>query len=163
MLTLDTFPTSKICPASCSVDGQIYGNGYPFPMFPVLIFPIVLVRVEKLIHGNIQQNDDFEEDVQAWVLAPVFHIHDGARGAVYKLGKILLRLALFFPFTFDFPAQGMRIKIFFILVHFYITSISFYISGEYMRTKYNFIFRQYFISFDKIAEHFRQRYNNKEN
>lgn len=55
-------------------------------MFPVLILPIVLVRIEKLIHGNIQQNDDFEEDVQAGVLAPVFHIHNRARGTVYKLG-----------------------------------------------------------------------------
>ena len=73
--------------------------------------------------------------------APVFHIHDGARGAVYKLGKVLLRPALFLQLAFDFPTQGMKIKIFFILVHFYITSISFYISGEHMRTKYNFIFR----------------------
>ena len=29
------FPTSKICPTSHSADGQIYGNGYPFPTYGV--------------------------------------------------------------------------------------------------------------------------------
>lgn len=38
MLTLDSFPTSEICPASHGADGQIYGKGYPFPMLaPKLI------------------------------------------------------------------------------------------------------------------------------
>ena len=38
LLTLDSFPTSKICPANHSADGQIYGNRYPFPMLaPKLI------------------------------------------------------------------------------------------------------------------------------
>jgi len=34
---LGCFPTSKICPASHSADGQIYGKGYPFPMLANLI------------------------------------------------------------------------------------------------------------------------------
>lgn len=48
---------------------------------------------------------------------------------VYKLSQILLRPDFFFPLTFDFPAQGVKIKIFFVLVHSYITPTSFYISG----------------------------------
>ena len=68
-------------------------------------------------------------------------IHDGARGTVYKLGQILLRPAFFFPLTFDFPAQGVKIKIFFVLVHSYITPTSFYILGADIRTKHNFIFK----------------------
>lgn len=63
------------------------------------------------------------------------------RRTVYKLGQILLRPAFFFPLTFDFPAQGVKIKIFFVLVHSYITPTSFYILGAHIRTKHNFIFK----------------------
>ena len=70
------------------------------------------------------------------MLALIFHIHDGARGMGYKLGQILLRPAFFFPLTFDFLTQGMKINIFFVLVH---PLTSFYISRANMRTKHNFI------------------------
>jgi len=38
------------------------------------------------------------------VLAPVFDVHDGTRGTVYKLGEVFLRPTLFFPLALNFPA-----------------------------------------------------------
>ena len=62
-------------------------------------------------------------------------IHDGARGEVYKLGQVLLRPAFSFSSALDFLAQGMTVQALFVLVHFHITPILFYISGRNMRTK----------------------------
>lgn len=109
-------------------------------MFPAFIPAAQLVRVEKFIHGNIQKGDELVKGVEAGVLAPIFNIHDGARGEVYKLGQVLLRPAFGFPSALDFCTQGAAVQAFFILVHSHITPISFYISGVNMRTKYNFIF-----------------------
>ena len=69
------------------------------------------------------------------MLAPIFNIHDGARGEVYKLGQVLLRPAFSFSSALDFLAQGMTVQALFVLVHFHITPILFYISGRNMRTK----------------------------
>lgn len=55
------------------------------------------------------------------MLAPVFNIHDGARGAIHKLSHILLRPALGLSLALDLPAQGMKVKPFVKLVHFHIT------------------------------------------
>ncbi len=59
---------------------------------------------------------------------------------VYKLSQILLRPDFFFPLTFDLPAQGVKIKIFFVLVHSYITPTSFYISGVKYENEVQFYF-----------------------
>ena len=74
------------------------------------------------------------------MLTPVFNIHDGTGGEVYKLGQMLLRPAFGLASALDFFAQGTTIQAFFMLVHSHITPILFYISGVNMRTKYNFIF-----------------------
>jgi len=74
----------------------------------------------------------------------VLDVHDGAWGKVYKLGQMLLRPPLSFTLAFDFPAQGVAVQALFMLVHFHITPILFYISGADMKTKYNFIFKVYF-------------------
>ena len=54
---------------------------------------------------------------------------------VYKLGQMLLRPAFGLAPTFDFFAQGAAIQALFVLVHYHITPILFYISGVNMRTK----------------------------
>jgi len=52
-----------------------------------------------------------------------------------KLGQVLLRPAFSFSSALDFLAQGMTVQALFVLVHFHITPILFYISGRNMRTK----------------------------
>lgn len=84
-------------------------------------FAVELIREKELIHGNVQQGDKLVKGVEAGVLAPVFNIHDRARGAVYKLGQIFLRPALGLTFALNLPAQGMEVKLFVILVHSHIT------------------------------------------
>ena len=74
-----------------------------------------------MIRGNFQQGDKLVKNIEAWLLPPDLHIHDGARGAIHKLGQVFLRTALFFPFAFDLMAQGVKIKVFVILVHSHIT------------------------------------------
>ena len=108
--------------------------------FPALTLAAQLVRVEKFIYGNIQKGDELVKGVEAGVLAPIFNIHDGAGGEVYKLGQMLLRPAFGLASALDFFAQGATVQAFFILVHSHITPILFYISGWNMRTKRYFIF-----------------------
>ena len=103
--------------------------------FPALTLAAQLVRVEKFIYGNVKKGDELVKGVEAGVLAPVLNIHDGARGEVYKLGQVLLRPAFSFSSALDFLAQGMTVQALFVLVHFHITPILFYISGRNMRTK----------------------------
>ena len=103
--------------------------------FPALTLAAQLVRVEKFIYGNIKKGDELVKGIEAGVLAPIFNIHDGARGEVYKLGQVLLRPAFSFSSALDFLAQGMTVQALFVLVHFHITPILFYISGRNMRTK----------------------------
>ena len=69
------------------------------------------------------------------MLALIFHIHDGARGEVYKLGQMLLRPAFGLTSALDFFSQGATVQALFVLVHFHITPTLFYISGANMRTK----------------------------
>ena len=76
---------------------------------------------KKLIYGNIQQGDELIKGVEAGMLAPVFNIHDGARGAIHKLGQILLRPALGLSLALDLPAQGVEVEPLVILVHSHIT------------------------------------------
>lgn len=76
---------------------------------------------KELIHGNPQQSDELIEGIKAGVLSPVLDIHDGAWGAVHKLGKVFLRPAFFLPLALDLTAQGVEIKVFVILVHSRIT------------------------------------------
>ena len=90
-------------------------------LFPAGTLSVELVREKELIHGNLQQGDELIESIKAWVLATVLDIHDGARGAVYKLGQVFLRPAFFLPFALDLTAQGVKIKVFVILVHSHIT------------------------------------------
>ena len=63
------------------------------------------------------------------MLAPVFDIHDRARGKVYKLRQIFLCSSLCFSLAFDLPAQRVGIKMPCVLVHLYLTPALFYISG----------------------------------
>lgn len=109
-------------------------------MFPLFTPGILRIWIEKSIHGNVQQSDKLVKGVQAGVLAPVFNIHNGARGTVYKLGEVFLCSTLFLSLALDLPAQGVKVKPSGVLVHSHITPNSFYISGENMRTKLNFIF-----------------------
>lgn len=90
-------------------------------MFPASALTVLLVREKELIHGNIQKHDDLIKGVEAEMLAPVFNIHNGSRSAIYKLGQIFLRPTFPFSFSLNFPTQGVKIKPFIILVHFYIT------------------------------------------
>lgn len=84
-------------------------------------FTVELIREKELIHGNVQQSDKLVKGVEAWMLTPVFNIHDRAWGTVYKLGQIFLCPALSLSFALDLPAQGMEVKLFVILVHSHIT------------------------------------------
>src|SRR5699024_12075427 len=70
------------------------------------------------------------KSIEAGVLSSVFKIHDRARGAVYKLCEVFLCPAFGFSFALDFPAQRVKIKFSFILVHFHLTPILFYRSEE---------------------------------
>jgi hypothetical protein len=113
----------------------VHSVQHPVNMFPALTLAAQLVRVEKFIYGNIKKGDELVKGIEAGVLAPIFNIHDGARGEVYKLGQVLLRPAFSFSSALDFLAQGMTVQALFVLVHFHITPILFYISGRNMRTK----------------------------
>ena len=62
----------------------------------------------------------------------IFYVHDRARSTIYKLREILLCPALSRSFSFDFPPQSVKIKPSFVLVHFSITPILFYISGDFI-------------------------------
>ena len=86
--------------------------------------------IEELIYGNFQQGDELIKGVEAGMLTPVFDIHDGTRSTVNKLCEVLLCPALCLSFTLDLFAQSMEVKPSVILVHFYLTPILFYISGE---------------------------------
>ncbi len=55
-------------------------------MLPAVALAVLLVWIEKLVYGNIKQGDELIKGVEAGMLAPVFDIHDGARGAIHKLG-----------------------------------------------------------------------------
>lgn len=110
-------------------------------MLAAVAFAVLPVRIKELVYGNIQQGDDLVKGVQARMLAPVFKIHDGTRGTVYKLCKVFLRPAFRLSLALDLPAQGMKIKPSDVLVHSHITPILFYISGVIMRTKHNFTFK----------------------
>ena len=86
--------------------------------------------IKELIHGNFQQSDELIKGVEAGMLAPVLYVHDGTRCAVYKLCQVFLCPALCLSFALDFLAQRMEVKLSCVLVHFYLTPILFYISGE---------------------------------
>lgn len=98
-------------------------------MLSAVALAVLLVWIEKLVYGNIKQGDELIKGVEAEMLAPVLNVHDGARGAIHKLGKIFLRPAFGFSLVFNLPTQGVEVKAFVILVHSHITPISFYISG----------------------------------
>ena len=87
-------------------------------------------RIEELIYGNFQQGDELIKGVEAGMLAPVFDIHDGTRSTVYKLCEVFLCPALCLSFSLDLFAKSMKIKPSVVLVHFHLTPILFYISGE---------------------------------
>jgi len=89
-------------------------------------------RIEKLIYGNVKQSDKLIECIKAWMLAPVLYVHDGTRSTVYKLCEVFLRPALCLSFSLDLFAQRMEVEPFCVLVHFYITPILFYISGDFI-------------------------------
>ena len=99
-------------------------------MLSAITLAVLLVWIEKIIYGNIQQGDELIKSIEAGVLSSVFKIHDRARGAVYKLCEVFLCPAFGFSFALDFPAQRVKIKFSFILVHFHLTPILFYISGD---------------------------------
>lgn len=67
-------------------------------------FAILPVRIKELVYGNIQQGDDLVKGIQAWMLTPVFKIHDRAWGTVYKLCKIFLRPTFCLSLALDLPA-----------------------------------------------------------
>ena len=48
-------------------------------------------------------------------------INDRAWGAIHKLSQVFLCPAFCFPFSFDFTAQGVKVKMFVVLVHSHIT------------------------------------------
>ena len=99
----------------------LYTVEHGINVFPALTLAILRIWIEKLIDGNIQKGDDLIKSIEAGVLALVFHIHDGARSALHKLGQILLCPAFGFPLPLDFPAQDMKTQPSCILVHFHIT------------------------------------------
>ena len=109
-------------------------------MLAAVAFAVLPVRIKELVYGNVQQGDDLVKGIQAWMLTPVFKIHDGARGTVYKLCKVFLRPTFRLSFALDFPAQSVEVKPSGVLVHSHITPILFYISGLTMRTKHSFMF-----------------------
>ena len=84
-------------------------------------FAVQLVREKELIHGNVQQGNELIKGVEARMLPPIFDIHDGARGAIHKLGKVVLRPAFGLSFALDLPTQGVEVKVLVILVHSHIT------------------------------------------
>lgn len=59
--------------------------------------------------------------VEAWILSPIFDIHNGTRRAVNKLCKVFLCPAFGFSFVFNLPTQSIEIKSAIVLVHFHIT------------------------------------------
>ena len=69
-----------------------------------IAFAILPVWVKELVNGYVKQSDDLVKGVQARMLAPVLHIHNGARGTVYKLCKIFLRPTFCLSFALDLPA-----------------------------------------------------------
>lgn len=109
-------------------------------MLAAIAFAILPVWIKELVNGNVQQGDDLVKGVQARVLAPILNIHDGTRGTVNELCKVFLRPTFRLSFVLNLPAQSVEVKPSFILVHFHITHILFYISGLIMRTKLNFMF-----------------------
>ena len=66
-------------------------------MFPAVTLSFELIQEKELIHGNFQQGDELVKNIKAGMLAPVFHIHDGARGAIHKLSKVFLCPAFCLP------------------------------------------------------------------
>ena len=109
---------------SCLYNGQfsfiqrIKKRIYPLSAFTFFTVP---PWKEKAIYGNIQQSDYMVKGIQTGVLAPCFQIHDRMRGSVNKLGKIFLRPAHTFPFSFDFLAKRSKVEPGLLIVHFYIT------------------------------------------
>lgn len=80
-------------------------------MLSAITLAVLLVWIEKIIYGNIQQGDELIKSIEAGVLSSVFKIHDRARGAVYKLCEVFLCPAFGFSFALDFPAQRVKIKL----------------------------------------------------
>ncbi len=70
-------------------------------MLAAVAFAILPVRIKELVYGNVQQGDDLVKGIQAWMLTPVFKIHDRAWGTVYKLCKIFLRPTFRLSFALD--------------------------------------------------------------
>ncbi len=62
-------------------------------MLPAVALTVLLVWIKKLVYGNIQQGDELIKGFEAGMLAPVFNIHDGTRGAIHNLGQVFLRPA----------------------------------------------------------------------
>ena len=73
-------------------------------MLAAVAFAILPVRIKELVYGNVQQGDDLVKGIQAWMLTPVFKIHDRAGVTVYKLRKIFLRPTFRLSFAIDLPA-----------------------------------------------------------
>lgn len=99
----------------------VHGIEHDINLFSTGTLSIELVREKELIHGNLQQGDELIESIKAGVLAPILDIHDGARGAVHKLGQVFLCPAFLLPLALDLTAQGVKIKVFVVLVHSHIT------------------------------------------
>ena len=70
-------------------------------MLSTITLAILLVWIEKIIYGNIQQGDDLIKSIEAGVLSSVFKIHDGAWGDM-KMYQDERKL--------DFHALGREIK-----------------------------------------------------
>ena len=64
------------------------------------------------------------------MLTPVLYVYNGTGSTVYKLCKVFLCPAFGFSFALDFLSQSVKIKSPCVLVHFNITPILFYISGD---------------------------------
>ena len=73
-------------------------------MLAAVAFAVLPVRIKELVYGNVQQGDDLVKGIQAWMLTPVFKIHDRAWGTVYKLCKIFLRPTFCLSLALDLPA-----------------------------------------------------------
>ena len=70
---------------------------------------VVLRRKEKLVYGYIEHRDHLIKGIEAWMLAVILVIHDGARGTVKNRCQLLLRHAPCLTRLFNGKAQTVKI------------------------------------------------------